>query len=101
MGCRILEAKDESGNGGSAVFYCSCAMWAFGPVMETVQEAQAFLKWLRADPRGYGSNLLESKYYDFRNLTMEKKHEAGLCETLGIECECPKCVKEHAEEVAI
>jgi len=96
MGCRILESKD-----GSAVLYCSSTMWAFGPVMESVQEAEAFVKWLRVDPRSFiDSSGLEKKYYDFRTLNAKQKHEAGLCETLGIENECTECVKKYAEEVA-
>lgn len=94
MACKILEAKD-----GSAIFYCSSSMWAFGPVMESVEEAEAFAKWLPGDPRTYEDNKLEAKYYEFRTLTPAQKHEAGLCETLGIDHECPQCVLEHAEEV--
>ncbi len=99
MGCKILEAKDGSGMNGAAVFYCSSSMWAFGPVMESVPEAEAFSKWLPGDPRTYEANTLEQKYFEFRSLTLAQKHEAGLCETLGVDYECPQCVKEHAEEV--
>lgn len=94
MGCHILESKS-----GSAVFYCSCSMWAFGPVMESAEEAEAFAKWLPGDPRTYEDSALEAKYYEFRQLTPQQKHEAGICEALGIDYLCPKCVAERAEEV--
>jgi len=46
MACRILESKD-----GQAVFYCSTTDWAFGPVMQSVDEAESFREWLGRDPR--------------------------------------------------
>lgn len=94
MGCRILEVKD-----GRAVFYCSSSDWAFGPVMESTEEAEAFAKWLPLDPRTYEDNKLESLYCDFRNLDTKGKHEAGICEILGIEYECPHCESEREAEV--
>jgi hypothetical protein len=95
MGCRILETKD-----GRSVFYCSSSDWAFGPVMESVSEAEAFAKWLHEDPRGMKDAVLESRYFEFRQLTPEQKHEAGLCETLGIEYECKLCEEKRKAEDA-
>jgi hypothetical protein len=49
MGCRI--AHDRSQN--LAVFYCSTADWAFGPVFtddgdhDADERAEAFVRWLR------------------------------------------------------
>jgi hypothetical protein len=44
MGVRILEGKE------GAVFYCSTTGWAFGPLMASREEAEAFLKWLKLTP---------------------------------------------------
>lgn len=93
MGVRILEGKNRN-----AVFYCSTSDWAFGPVMESAEEAEAFAKWLPQDPRVYSDNDLESKYLTFKNLTPVQKHESGLCETLGIEYDCPNCEQERKWE---
>ena len=60
MGCRIIEGKDY------AAFYCSTTMRAFGPVMDSYEEAEAFTKWLEKDPREYDRIELEELFYDFR-----------------------------------
>ena len=60
MGVRVID------NGrGEAAFYCSTAMWAFGPVFEDEEEARAFLAWLSTDPRKVPESELEAKYYEF------------------------------------
>lgn len=62
MGCRILEIK-----GGGAVLHCSTVGYAFGPTMESEEEAQAFLDFLApADPRNFMHRDLMAKYADFR-----------------------------------
>ena len=59
MGVRILE-------GDGACLYCSTSMWAFGPVFEDRDQAQAFLEFLGAvDARTLGDHELELKYGEF------------------------------------
>lgn len=60
MGVCILESKD-----GKSCLFCSTSDWAFGPVMNSAEEAEAFLQFLPGDPRTYKDADLESKYYDF------------------------------------
>lgn len=57
MGCRILESREDG-----AVLYCSTTMWAFGPIFESGEAAEAFLKWLGFDPRSLSNKDLESNY---------------------------------------
>jgi hypothetical protein len=91
MGVRILEGKE------GAVFYCSTRDWAFGPLMESREEAEGFLEWLKAysppdsyfppgrisvwcrDPRQLTDSGLERAYSDFRLEWDEKraKHKAA------------------------
>ena len=59
MGVRILEADDY------AVLYCSTTMWAFGPLFDSVEKAQAFLDGLPQDARLYNDKELERKYSEF------------------------------------
>ncbi len=40
MGVRILAGDDN------AVLYCSTSDWAFGPLFDSEEKAQDFLKWL-------------------------------------------------------
>jgi hypothetical protein len=64
MGCRILEARDDSGN-EYAVLYDSVTMTAFGPLihetaeMASLDAATAFLAWCPEDPRGLNGAELE------------------------------------------
>ena len=66
MGCRIIQGVQGGDSRGRAVFYCSTSEWAFGPVMNGYEEAEAFLEWLPGDPRGYSSVELEKRYGEFR-----------------------------------
>ena len=63
---RILEDRKD----GRAAFYCSASDWAFGPLMQDVDEAKKFLAWLKVngygDPRDHGDGKLESLYSLFR-----------------------------------
>lgn len=73
MSVQLLEGPD-----GDCVMYCSTSMWAFGPVMESREEATAFiryieecapwpaLKGLNKDPRVYTDNELERVYTTFK-----------------------------------
>lgn len=56
MGCRILSGED------GAVLYCSTTMVAFGPVFESEDHAEDFIKWLGDDPRHYTQAELADKY---------------------------------------
>ena len=60
MSVHILEGKDSN-----AVFYCSTSGWAFGPLMGSAEEAEAFLQFVPGDPRTYKDHELEAKYSDF------------------------------------
>jgi hypothetical protein len=63
MGVRILQG-DQASDG--AILYCSVSMWAFGPVFEDHDKAQAFLDWLGSvDPRSLTEKELEDKYSVF------------------------------------
>lgn len=65
MGVRIIEATGE-GDSRGACLYCSTTMWAFGPIFEDADTAQAFLDWIKpTDPRVMNDNELELKYLDF------------------------------------
>lgn len=67
MGCRILDATMDA-DITAAVFYCSATMKAFGPVMGSVDEAEAFLKFIPGDPRNLDDKKLFAKYAEFVNL---------------------------------
>lgn len=60
MGVRILES-DKDG----AVLYCSVSMWAFGPVFEDGDKAQAFLDWLETDARRLSDSELASRHSEW------------------------------------
>lgn len=57
MGCRIIDGGDDG-----AVLYCSTSMIAFGPVFESADHAEDFLKWLGSDPRHLTDIQLGTKY---------------------------------------
>ena len=74
MGVRILQNKEDD----HCCFYCSTAMWAFGPIMYSYEEAEEFQDWLKpTDPRTLKDSALESKYYDFRKERDEKNESIG------------------------
>ena len=63
MGVHILHNREDD----YCCFYCSVTMWAFGPIMYSLEEAEEFFEWLKpTDPRMLKDKELESKYYDFR-----------------------------------
>jgi len=101
MGVHILHNAEND----TAVLYCSTSGWAFGPVFDerdgisASDMAEAFLKWLHIDPR-MEDRKLESKYYEFLALNEQQKHDAGLCEMLGVEYDCALCEKQRKEEEA-
>lgn len=59
MSINILVSRD----GKLASLYDSASMWAFGPVLHSRDEAEAFLKWLPHDARTYPEAALEVAYH--------------------------------------
>lgn len=79
MGCRILHDSRD----GYTAFYCSTTMTAFGPVMGSLTEAEAFLKYIDpADPRNYSAAELATKHTEF---VMAMVCECGVVRE--VECE--------------
>lgn len=71
MGVRVLwDAKEEN-----ACLYCSTTMWAFGPLMQSEEEALSFLEWLPKDARVYPDDELLDLYHKFCNLTHKEEVE--------------------------
>lgn len=56
MAVRIIDNRD------GAVLYCSTEMWAFGPVFDDTDDAEAFLEWLPKDARTYSFVQLQELY---------------------------------------
>lgn len=73
MSVHILEGKE-----GKAAFYCSTTDWAFGPLFDSVEEAEAFLQWLPVDPRKLKDSELEAKHADFR-----RQYVCGECDAVA------------------
>lgn len=72
MGVRILEGRE-----GEAVFYCSTTDWAFGPLMPSLDVAEAFLRTYTAvgdDPRNLTDAELEKHWNAFRGITEACPH---------------------------
>lgn len=62
MGVRIIGLGGEPGD--NVCLYCSTTMWAFGPVFEDAEAAEAFLEWMQPnDPRIYSEQELRAKYH--------------------------------------
>jgi hypothetical protein len=65
MGVRILEG------GAGAAMYCSTTDWAFGPVFsdsdthDAGERIEAFLRWLKSEPRRLTDAELEAKYSEW------------------------------------
>jgi len=68
MGVRILCNEEND----RACLYCSTTMWAFGNIMYSREEAEAFLEYLSKDARRYTDKELESEYYNFRRDVWDK-----------------------------
>ena len=71
MGVRILHDKTHD----KAALFCSTSDWAFGPVfypnengIDALGMAQAFIEWLRVDPRRLGESELQKKYSEFASM---------------------------------
>jgi hypothetical protein len=65
MGVRII--SNQSGDYGEkgAVIFDSVSGWAFGPVFDDYDAAQAFLDWLPDDARRYAGADLQRKHGDW------------------------------------
>jgi hypothetical protein len=71
MSCEILTVTD-----GRAVLADTSTDWAFGPVFDSSDDAEAFCQWLRTDPRNIllwailegrdADTALEARYLDWR-----------------------------------
>lgn len=48
------------------IFLCNTSMVVFGPVMDSMKEAEEFKDWLEKDPRKYDDGELKTKLQDFR-----------------------------------
>lgn len=73
MGVRILVGDPkEHDSEDTACFYCSTTGWAFGPIMQSQEEAEMFLQFLGGiDPRTLRDKELEAKFYEFRSATIQ------------------------------
>ena len=49
MGCNVIVGGSDEGE--CAVFYDSVTEVAFGPLMNDLEEAESFQKWLKKDAR--------------------------------------------------
>jgi hypothetical protein len=64
----IREGIDEAGNGPLGILYDSVTNWAFGPVFDSGDEAEAFLEYLGArDPRAMNDTEIEEAVAEFRS----------------------------------
>jgi rubrerythrin len=82
MGVRIT-------NGTEAVLYCSKTMWAFGPVFDDYDDAEAFLEWWKAkdarDLRLLTDAELEHEHYEWRKQKDQEVQPDGaiMCDNCG------------------
>ena len=49
MSCRIMVGREDGTLNEMAVFFCSTSGIAFGPTMQSREEAEAFLEYLKDD----------------------------------------------------
>ena len=74
MGIRIIESNSDTDS--YAVLYCSTSMWAFGPVFEDAEQAEAFLDWFRPDdPRILTDAEWETEYAKFIEYYTREREE--------------------------
>jgi hypothetical protein len=91
MSVSILVGKAYEGASDEAVFYCSTTGWAFGPVMGSREEAEAFQVYLGCDPREVREEELRDRYTAFRREMM-----CDCCGELRV-VECDRCAEAHAD----
>lgn len=68
MGCRILVGCEQGTERESAVLFCSTSGIAFGPLMQSEEEAEAFIAYCGqhgGDPRKFSSKELMDLWDQF------------------------------------
>jgi len=67
MGCRIMIGYEQGFKDKDCmvIFFDSVTMTPLSVIMNSEEEAEAFMKWLEEDPRKYKSEDLHNKYYEF------------------------------------
>src|SRR3569833_892912 len=89
MGCHTLSDYD-----GQSAFYCSTTMRAFGPVMPSLEAAEAFIKYLAPrDPRGFLESDLREKWDEFVRLFMCEG-----CDDVRDTDPCPFCEEGYVKD---
>ncbi len=68
MGVRIWEGTLDGGRREAAGLYCSTTDWAFGPLFDDYEEADAFLEYLPCDPRSIKDSDLEDHFGAFKKM---------------------------------
>ena len=84
MGCRILEG--DSG----AVLYCSTTNWAFGPIFEDYEKADAFIEHCDKDPRKYSKEELKECHQQW----IEEEASEAAADAAE---DCKYCVENYIE----
>lgn len=103
MGCRILIGHEQGDDRDKAVLFCSTSMWAFGPVFESEEQAERFLKWCPVDPRKYTKGELMPRWAEFIRQEPEiiaaEERWANRCMDCNVSpCECPENGESLSEE---
>jgi len=68
MGVRFIEGTYDGTQEGATAMVDSTSDWAFGPLFESVDHAEAFLRWLDEDPRKYADALLADEFAKFTTM---------------------------------
>ncbi len=90
MAVKILHNKEDD----YCCLYCSVSMWAFGPIMYSLEEAEEFLEYLPQDARKYTDKELEAKYYEFRKVRDNELCPNCKCKNINTnngDCYCAEC----------
>lgn len=97
MGCRIIVGNQEGSDGVScAVFFDSTKMVAFGPVMGSQEEAEAFMKWLTDQGENEPREQTEKELIGFH----AKFAQEMVCECGTVrEKECEFCASDDPGEL--
>ena len=103
MGCRILIGHEQGDDHDKAVLFCSTSMWAFGPVFESEEQAERFLKFCPVDPRKYTNGELVMMWSEFLKEEPEiiaaEERSSNFCLDCGSNpCECPENGESLSEE---
>ena len=103
MGCQIIHGNQGEPDGmPCAVLFCSTTMTAFGPVMGSDEEAQAFIRFVPGDPRNHPSAYLNDLYSAFVTQSVcecgeVRRYECGYCD-LGEPLDASGMHHEEGEE---